>query len=77
MGCVPRPLPQGQATPVASLSSNGRIWGFCLGAHLLAVAKFPPSLSTSFILSNEDIDCYLGTLLSSSCEDSLGLSYNY
>ena len=26
------------------------IWGFCLGTHLLAVAKLPVSLSTSFIV---------------------------
>ena len=34
-------MSQRQPTPVASLSSNGRIWGFCLGPHLLVVSKVP------------------------------------
>ena len=32
------PLTHGQPTRVAPLRSKGRIRGFCLGAHLLAVA---------------------------------------
>ena len=35
---------------MASLSSNSRIWGFCLGTHFLALAVLPPSLSPSFVL---------------------------
>ena len=33
-----------------SLSSNRRIWGFCLGTCSLAVAVLPPSLSPRFVL---------------------------
>ena len=35
---------------MASLSSNSRIGGFCLGTHFLALAVLPPSLSPSFVL---------------------------
>ena len=31
-------LTHGQPTPVAPMRSDGRLRGFCLGAHLLAVA---------------------------------------